>query len=272
MKTKATVTKGKSYQPSFDVSYAEILAEVQKLQQMLDGNIQTEKKQRKKRTLKAKVEDTQTQPVMGEVQQHEDEIEEPKHETEAISQSSAETKTSKNRYKVSNLDEIREKISEVKELIQDADPEAAAVVAAETAEPEAKIFQTTKDVVEENADASINPQSAQTIDDTQDDKPTSSKQKQASDDVDSDLLPPKGLKADAQSDLDSYFMDGKEESPKSAAPVGLAEERHAAQLAKHGVTDEKQIVKANLEHDKSGPEWGGSVNLEEDPSLDHPQP
>jgi hypothetical protein len=57
MKTKAN--RNISGNTSFDVSYAEILAEVQKLQQMLDGNVQTEKKQRKKRTLKAHIEQSQ---------------------------------------------------------------------------------------------------------------------------------------------------------------------------------------------------------------------
>lgn len=363
MKNTATATKTQRNQPantSFDVSYAEILAEVQKLQQMLDGNIQTEKKQRKKRTLKSQVEINQPEPSMGEVEAQGDDAD-IGTDNEPIS----EVKASSHRYKVSNLDEIREKISEVKDLIEEADPAAAEeaqaqldapsepkaqaeiasnVEAKDESQPEAKqdveeqpvsapqaelgleansdaqpeseapqaqleveptveekpepsqqveeeqhqaqIAQTTKEVVEENADNQLEEQAA--IGGEQDAEPVAKPKKAATKSVSSTpkakttkepkaVKEPKETKAKAESkaptsDLDAYFIEGEGKPAQDSAPVGLAEERHAAQLAKHGVKDESEILKTTLVHDKSGTEWGGAVNLEDDPNLDHPLP
>lgn len=374
MKNTTTGTKTKrnpSVNTSFDVSYAEILAEVQKLQQMLDGNIQTEKKQRKKRTLKSQVEQNQSEPSMGQIEaQGEGDADIENHD-----EPKSEVKASSHRYKVSNLDEIREKISEVKDMIEEADPDAAGVVAAaeeaqvqsnansepepqaqvETAsnvetqdepvsqaqldmqpmqepqtdsvpqaqldlesnadaqveapqaqsepeakaeaqpesaqqvdeeQPQAQISQTTKEVVEENADNQLEEAA---IGAEQDAEPVAKPKKSATKSASSApkaakttkepkaVKEPKATKAKAEtkapaSDLDAYFIEGEGQPTQEAAPVGLAEERHAAQLAKHGVKNEDEIIKTKLQHDRSGTEWGGNVNLEDDPDLEHPKP
>jgi hypothetical protein len=343
MKTKAN--RNISGNTSFDVSYAEILAEVQKLQQMLDGNVQTEKKQRKKRTLKAHIEQSQPESSIGQIQSQDTDDDvvaasgEPDEQIQDTPQ--VEAKSSSHRYKVSNLDEIREKISEVKDLIKEADPAAAEAVAAIEAQspseleieaeagmhsdsegdskgqssvepqmppdpdaemqsypsaeteakvqqdvegkPQAEIFQTTQEVVEENADIELKEQVS--LGSEQDNEPVAKSKKTATSKAESSVAKaPKATKttkakatkapkaAGTTSDLDAYFLEGQQSTEQDAGPVGLAEERHAAQLAKHGVKNEDEIIKANLEHDKSGAEWGGNVNLEDDPNLDQPQP
>lgn len=330
MRTKASHNNGFMGNTSFDVSYAEILAEVQKLQQMLDGNVQTEKKQRKKRTLKPKIEQMQNEESAGEIQaQDTDSVIEATGEPDMKIQDSTESeaKSSSHRYKVSNLDEIREKIGEVKGLIEEADP--ASIVAEEAGihsgsedevkgqtavdaemppepdaemqvypsketeakvqqdvdeKPQSQIIQTTQEVVEEDADTKlVEPNS---IGNEQDNEPVAKGKKSAAGKSESSVAKAhkatknaktaKEVKvskgASTTSDLDAYFLEGQNETEKDSGPVGLAEERHAAQLAKHGVTNEEEIIKTNLEHDKSGTEWGGAVNLEDDPNLDHPQP
>ena len=325
MKAKAQSSMSKAQgHMSFDVSYAEIMAEVQKLQKMLDGNL--EKKPRKKRTLKT-MEENQINPEIPTAHIKDEDSEQ-------------ETKTAKNRYKVSNLDEIREKISEVKELIQEVAPnaeaEAAVLVADEekaneseskiepeseakadaSIEPEqekieassstveesantqpsndepeqAEIFQATQEVVEANADS--NPQVETAISSDQNDEPTVGKAEAAAETEEVEVkeakvTKPKATKPRAKaepkakakpkaketedSSLDAYFIDSNSEVGNDKGLVGLAAKRHAEELAKHDIKDEKEIVKANLSHDKSGAEWGGTVNLEEDPDLEHPQ-
>lgn len=291
MKTKANT--------SFDVSYAEIFAEVQKLQRMLDGKSQSEPKQRKKRTVKSKIDQPSIDTPIGDFEAYGNE-----ESVENMNQSQeiSEDQTPKSRYKVSNLDEIREKINEVKDLIQEADPEAAATVEEldantiqstspveaekieEQPEAKAEIFETTLDVVEENKDIAIEPEAQVTIGDVevkeqQPDEPVVekpvkevSKAKKTTAASSKPKKPATKSAAQAKADLDAYFLDPNDTSPKEGKLVGLAEERHAAQLAKHGVSNKDEIIKADLEHDKSGAEWGGAVNLEEDPDLEHPNP
>jgi len=320
---------------SFDVSYAEIMAEVQKLQQMLDGNI--EKKPRKKRVFKAS-EEAQIQPDYPMAKVKDDESEQ-------------ESQSAKNRYKVSNLDEIREKISEVKDLIQEVAPnaeaEAAVLIEAENKvneetsskaedqsatsqmdeaevttpdsaknqEPKTEIFQATQEVIEANAEVNPKIESAPIsgeegeqvvgkseieLDDKSDSKVTGEGEtsnepivgKIESDDADEEPVVAKEAKpkapraksatkakakskatakVDDTSNLDAYFLDNNPEADKEKGPVGLAAKRHAEELAKLDVKDESEIIKPNLaKHEKSGAEWGGTVNLEEDPDLEHP--
>jgi hypothetical protein len=350
VKNTTTAIKSKLNQAentSFDVSYAEILAEVQKLQQMLDGNVQTEQKQRKKRTLKVKVEQNQSESSMEQM-----EAQGGQADMEIDNESKSEVKASSHRYKVSNLDEIRDKISEVKELIEEADHATSNIVAAveeaqaqidieangnvhvqtesdsqldtevngnvdvqpesdaqvdieangnvqseldidskmesqpeqviQTEESQPEIFQAiTKEVVEEHAEIKLDEQATSIGCEQADEllaKPKKAATKSAKTVKETKAIKePKAPKAKAEaktpaSDLDAYFLEGDGQPAQDAPPVGLAEELHAAQLAKHGVKNEDEIIKSNKVLDKSGTEWGGNVNLEDDPNLDHPQP